>query len=149
VDFRSRMRSYGSSDKLQETVPLALKDIAEWIEPFRQQCAAWRAFKFVTKGHPDMPFAGIYREVAPPSRLIFEALGATGRVTLEEAAGKTQMAVEIRRSSRMREAAKGLLLPLTSSTGSRCWPRSDRRCRRGPSRAGCNSPSRACSPTAS
>jgi uncharacterized protein YndB with AHSA1/START domain len=53
------------------------------------------SFKFVTKGHPDMPFAGTYREIAPPSRLIFEALGATGRVTLEEAAGKTQMAVEI------------------------------------------------------
>jgi uncharacterized protein YndB with AHSA1/START domain len=53
------------------------------------------SFKFVTKGRPDMPFAGTYREVAPPGRLIFEALGATGRVTLQEAAGKTRMAVEI------------------------------------------------------
>ena len=53
------------------------------------------SFKFVTKGHPDMPFAGTYREIAPPSRLIFEALGASGRVTLEEAARKTQMVVEI------------------------------------------------------
>jgi uncharacterized protein YndB with AHSA1/START domain len=35
------------------------------------------AFKFVTKGHPDMPFAGTYREVAPPERLVFEAMGAT------------------------------------------------------------------------
>jgi uncharacterized protein YndB with AHSA1/START domain len=53
------------------------------------------SFKFVTKHRPEMPFAGTYREVAPPSRLIFDALGATGRVTLQEAAGKTQMAVEI------------------------------------------------------
>jgi uncharacterized protein YndB with AHSA1/START domain len=53
------------------------------------------SFKFVTKHRPDMPFAGTYREVGPPSRLIFEALGATGRVTLEEIAGKTHMTVEI------------------------------------------------------
>lgn len=53
------------------------------------------SFKFVTKGHPDMPFAGTYREIAPPNRLIFEALGAMGRVTLGEAAGKTHMTVEI------------------------------------------------------
>jgi uncharacterized protein YndB with AHSA1/START domain len=42
-----------------------------------------------------MPFAGTYGEIAPPSRLVFEALGATGRVTLQEAVGKTHMAVEI------------------------------------------------------
>jgi uncharacterized protein YndB with AHSA1/START domain len=53
------------------------------------------SFRFVTKGHPDMPFAGTYREIAPPNRLIFEALGATGRVTLQEVAGRTHMTVEI------------------------------------------------------
>ena len=53
------------------------------------------SFKFVTQGHPDMPFAGTYREVVPPSRLAFEALGATGRVVLEQIAGGTHMAVEI------------------------------------------------------
>jgi uncharacterized protein YndB with AHSA1/START domain len=53
------------------------------------------SFKFVTKRHPEMPFAGIYREIAPPDRLIFEALGATGRVLLQEAAGRTHMTVEI------------------------------------------------------
>ena len=42
-----------------------------------------------------MTFAGVYREIAPPGRLIFEALGATGRVTLQEADGKTHMTVEI------------------------------------------------------
>ena len=53
------------------------------------------SFKFVTKGHPEMPFAGTYREIAPPDRLVFEALGATGRVVLRDVAGKTQMTVEI------------------------------------------------------
>jgi uncharacterized protein YndB with AHSA1/START domain len=73
-----------------------------WWDPAGEPLAACQidlrpggAFKFVTKDHPDMPFAGTYREIAPPSRLIFEALGATGRVTLEEAVGKTQMVVEI------------------------------------------------------
>jgi uncharacterized protein YndB with AHSA1/START domain len=53
------------------------------------------AFKFVTEGHPDMPFTGIYREIAPPDRLVFEAIGSTGRVLLREADGKTRMTVEI------------------------------------------------------
>ena len=53
------------------------------------------AFRFITQSHPDMPFAGTYLEIAPPDRLIFEALGATGRVLLRELAGKTQMTVEI------------------------------------------------------
>jgi uncharacterized protein YndB with AHSA1/START domain len=53
------------------------------------------AFRFVTKSHPEMPFAGTYREIAPPDRLVFEALGATGRVVLRDVAGKTHMTVEI------------------------------------------------------
>jgi uncharacterized protein YndB with AHSA1/START domain len=53
------------------------------------------AFKFVTKSHPDMPFIGVYREIAPPDRLVFEAIGSTGRVLLREADGKTRMTVEI------------------------------------------------------
>ncbi len=42
-----------------------------------------------------MPFAGTYREIGPPERLVFEAMGAIGRVMLQEAAGKTHMTVEI------------------------------------------------------
>ena len=42
-----------------------------------------------------MPFAGTYREVAPPERLVFEAMGATGRVILQDVAGQTHMTVEI------------------------------------------------------
>jgi uncharacterized protein YndB with AHSA1/START domain len=53
------------------------------------------AFKFVTKSRPEMPFAGTYREISPPDRLVFEALGATGRVILRDVAGKTHMTVEI------------------------------------------------------
>ena len=53
------------------------------------------SFRFVTRGHPDLPFAGVYREIAPPGRLIFEALGSTGRVLIREADGRTQMIVEI------------------------------------------------------
>ena len=52
-------------------------------------------FRFVTKDHPELPFAGIYREIAPPERFVFEALGATGRVLFEDVAGKTHMTVEI------------------------------------------------------
>jgi uncharacterized protein YndB with AHSA1/START domain len=52
-------------------------------------------FRFVTSGRPEMPFFGTYREITPPDRLVFEALGATGRVVLRDIAGKTQMTVEI------------------------------------------------------
>jgi uncharacterized protein YndB with AHSA1/START domain len=53
------------------------------------------AFKFVTQGRPDMPFVGTYHEIAPPHRLVFEALSATGRVLLQEVSGRTHMSVEI------------------------------------------------------
>jgi uncharacterized protein YndB with AHSA1/START domain len=53
------------------------------------------AFKFAAKSHVDMPFAGIYRELSPPGRIVFEAMGATGRVQLQESSGKTHMTVEI------------------------------------------------------
>jgi uncharacterized protein YndB with AHSA1/START domain len=53
------------------------------------------SFAFVSRGHPDMPFAGIYREIAPPARIVFDAMGAVGRVLLAEADGGTRMVVEI------------------------------------------------------
>src|SRR4051812_13527157 len=49
------------------------------------------AFSFVSRGHQHMPFAGRYIEIAPPHRLTFETMGATGRVTLQESAGGTLM----------------------------------------------------------
>jgi uncharacterized protein YndB with AHSA1/START domain len=76
--------------------------VACWWDPAGEPLTACEidlrpggSFKFVTKDHPDMPFAGTYREITPPSQLIFDALGATGRVRLQETAGKTHMAVEI------------------------------------------------------
>jgi uncharacterized protein YndB with AHSA1/START domain len=36
------------------------------------------AFRFVARGSKHT-FSGIYREVAPPERLVFEAMGSTGR----------------------------------------------------------------------
>jgi uncharacterized protein YndB with AHSA1/START domain len=53
-------------------------------------------FTFVSRSHPDMAFAGIYREIAPPSRLVFDAMGAEGRVMLEPAGSAgTVLVVEI------------------------------------------------------
>jgi len=52
-------------------------------------------FRFVAKGQPDMAFAGTYSEIVPPERIVFEALGATGRVLLQDIAGRTHMTVEI------------------------------------------------------
>ena len=76
--------------------------VARWWDPAGKPLTACEidlrpggSFKFVTKDHPDMPFAGAYSEIAPPGRLVFEALGATGRVMLEEAHGGARMTVEI------------------------------------------------------
>jgi hypothetical protein len=38
---------------------------------------------------------GRYREIAPPNHLIFEAMGAIGRVILEDVGGKTHLTVKI------------------------------------------------------
>jgi uncharacterized protein YndB with AHSA1/START domain len=54
------------------------------------------AFTFVGRSHPEMPFSGVYRELAPPSRLVFDAMGAVGRVALTPADDEgTLMVVEI------------------------------------------------------
>ena len=49
------------------------------------------AFRFVNRHE----FAGVYREIAPPKRLVFEAMGAIGRVVLEERGGRTRLTVRI------------------------------------------------------
>jgi uncharacterized protein YndB with AHSA1/START domain len=54
------------------------------------------AFRFVNRQLPGArQFAGIYREIAPPRHLIFEAMGAIGRVILDETGGKTLLTVRI------------------------------------------------------
>jgi uncharacterized protein YndB with AHSA1/START domain len=57
------------------------------------------AFTFVSRSHPEMPFSGVYRDIARPGRIVFDALGAEGRVTLSETGGGTSMTVEIACSS--------------------------------------------------
>jgi uncharacterized protein YndB with AHSA1/START domain len=52
-------------------------------------------FLFVNRSRPDMPFAGVYREVDPPTRLVFDAMGAEGRVLIAAAAHGSALTVEI------------------------------------------------------
>ncbi len=54
------------------------------------------AFRFVNRHSGSThEFAGIYREIAPPKYLIFEAMGAIGRVLFEAMGGKTLITVRI------------------------------------------------------
>ena len=54
------------------------------------------AFRFVNQGSPHAPpFSGIYREIAPPERLVFEAMGAIGTVVLKDVGSKTLLTVTI------------------------------------------------------
>lgn len=52
-------------------------------------------FVFVSPSHAHMPFTGTYQQIAPPHLLVFEAMGATGRVMLADHDGGTRMTVEI------------------------------------------------------
>jgi len=56
------------------------------------------AFSFENQGHSP-PFQGVYRLIERPAKLVFEALGAVGTVTLEADGGTTRMQVTIRCSS--------------------------------------------------
>jgi uncharacterized protein YndB with AHSA1/START domain len=56
-------------------------------------------FIFVPRGQPEMPFTGVYSEIAPPDRLVFDANGAIGRVELDARDGGTLMTVSIRCAS--------------------------------------------------
>ena len=76
--------------------------VASWWDPDGQPLVRCEidlrpggTFTFVNRGHTTQPFTGTYSEIAPPDRLVFEALGATGRVFLKEADGRTEMKVEI------------------------------------------------------
>ncbi len=54
------------------------------------------AFRFVNRHSSGThEFAGVYREITPPKQLIFEAMGAIGRVLFEEVGGKTLITVRI------------------------------------------------------
>jgi uncharacterized protein YndB with AHSA1/START domain len=54
------------------------------------------AFRFVHQGQPGIPpFSGVYREIVPPEKLVFEAMGAIGRVILKDTGGATLLTVSI------------------------------------------------------
>jgi uncharacterized protein YndB with AHSA1/START domain len=53
-------------------------------------------FRFVSRHPAGMhSFTGVYFEIAPPRHLVFRAMGAIGRVTLDETGGKTLLTVKI------------------------------------------------------
>jgi uncharacterized protein YndB with AHSA1/START domain len=54
------------------------------------------AFRFVNEGHETgHAFAGTYREITAPDRLVFEAMGAEGRIDFVERNGRTDITVAI------------------------------------------------------
>ena len=55
-------------------------------------------FTFVNAGHGP-PFTGVYRVIERPSRLVFDALGSVGTITLTADGGATHLRVEIRCAS--------------------------------------------------
>ena len=80
--------------------------IAEWWDPTGARLVACEvdlrlggAFRFVNDGHGP-PFTGTYSVIERPSRLVFDALGSLGTVTLETAGDATRMRVTIRCASK-------------------------------------------------
>jgi len=57
------------------------------------------AFRFVTRTHPALPFAGVYGDIDPPHRLTFEAMGAVGCVLIAADGDATRLLVEIQCAS--------------------------------------------------
>ena len=82
------------------TVP---EHIMCWWDPTGARLAACEvdlrpggSFRFVNQGTHGAPaFEGVYREISPPERLVFEALGSVGTVALEDSDGRTIMTVTI------------------------------------------------------
>jgi uncharacterized protein YndB with AHSA1/START domain len=58
------------------------------------------AFRFVNRGDAHSPpFAGTYRVIERPSKLVFDAMGAVGTVILESRGRETHLTVTIRCAS--------------------------------------------------
>jgi len=82
------------------------EQITEWWDPTGArlvQCFVdlrpGGAFRFENDGH-SIPFCGTYKLVEPPTKLVFEAQGSVGTVTLEAAGSQTRMSVTIQCTSR-------------------------------------------------
>jgi uncharacterized protein YndB with AHSA1/START domain len=82
------------------------EQIAEWWDPTGARLVTCEidlrpggTFRFVNDGHGP-PFAGTYAVIERPSRLVFEAMGSVGTVTLETIDNTTRMSVTIRCASK-------------------------------------------------
>lgn len=82
------------------------EQISAWWDPTGARLAACEidlrpggAFRFVNDGHSP-PFTGTYALIERPSRLVFEAMGSVGTVTLEAVGSVTRMSVTIRCASK-------------------------------------------------
>jgi uncharacterized protein YndB with AHSA1/START domain len=83
------------------------EQIAEWWDPSGTRLSECTidlrpggAFKFVNRDSAHSPpFAGVYRTIERPAKLVFEAMGATGTVSLERHDEATFMTVTIRCAS--------------------------------------------------
>lgn len=82
------------------------EQIAEWWDPTGTRLVTCEidlrpggAFRFVSDGHGP-PFSGTYAVVERPTRLVFEAMGSEGTVTLETVNSGTRMRVTIRCASK-------------------------------------------------
>ena len=78
------------------------EQVAVWWDPSGAPLAECQidlrpggGFKFVNRGSGAPPFAGVYREITPPVRLVFDALGSVGTVLLEDIDGRTHLTVTI------------------------------------------------------
>jgi len=79
------------------------EQVSVWWDPWGAPLAECQidlrpggAFKFVNQeASGAQTFAGVYREIAPPGRLEFAAMGAVGTVLLEDVDGCTQLTVTI------------------------------------------------------
>ncbi len=81
------------------------EDLAEWWDPSGARLTKCQidlrvggAFVFENEGHGP-PFAGVYRAVERPGKLVFDALGSIGTVALTSEGEETHMKVEIRCAS--------------------------------------------------
>ncbi|MEO8904390.1 MAG: SRPBCC domain-containing protein [Polyangiaceae bacterium] len=82
------------------------EQIAEWWDPTGERLVTSEidlrpggAFRFVNDGHGP-PFSGTYAVIERPTRLVFEAMGSVGTVTLESEGNGTRMSVTIRCASK-------------------------------------------------
>jgi uncharacterized protein YndB with AHSA1/START domain len=78
------------------------EQVSTWWDPTGEPLASCAidlrvggSFAFTGRNHPDRPFSGTYREISPPHRLVFDAMGAEGRVSLAARGEGSLMIVEI------------------------------------------------------